>query len=814
MGALITEVKTFLSSQRKLLRLIAYMVVASVLLSLCGCMPSPDRTIFIDRPEVFTRERLLSRRVEEQQFLEDKLDDPVPATGYHGLREIREFAGLYGKLGIRFDPLQGKIDTARAETVLQQAKTNQQIGALQTELSVMQLRQQIRELQQKIEAGQYHPPEPNIVRQDTAAAVTNDQLQAELKKLEKDLSAKTEDAIAKLKVDSIFQKTSGVAPLPSAAEPNKTKAVIHPIDRLRDEQAYRSAVRAALLEQELDDTHDLLGSTIYTLKFDVSIPSVVETRDFARVVFSMSKVHSLSNVELIYNRWVDGLEREMWIEVQSVYNLLRSPHMTVNERLIVNVGLQEARIREEKDNRTIHEELERWKQQTSPSPLGAQPFNRLNDEPPRVIQQIRLRTTATGDSTQRPAEYKTALEDEIKKRTANIEALESLSQKMVETRSTKAVCVDANEGKILHLYVQSKYAALAKYIAFSEPLRMGRDSNGYLYLPRIDRDKLSCRNRIKAFEGDLKRLQDENPAYVYVVEPGIQAQNISEVAAVENLKNFVLSAQALLSSGVTADGYLESIRRTRETLHAIQRIPLVVGFANSKKEQGAVDRKTNKKTVNRVEQFGWVFGPGFEIGKDNEVVRRFSGRPQPVQVSLVVPAWWDTIKLGVTKSWVDSRYGEKKWWGWLRRWGPLKESEFPGPLDESDKGDMDVRLPVDYTALTNALLELSGHYRRAPRIDLPYPADANSPAYTLEVRNDETPQHLVIRGAELWRNPRVFVGSAEADGFEILPDMQGLVVEFKNVAEPPDAKDGAAVVDLRIVTSQGASVREKAVKII
>jgi hypothetical protein len=43
------------------------------------------------------------------------------------------------------------------------------------------------------------------------------------------------------------------------------------------------------------------------------------------------------------------------------------------------------------------------------------------------------------------------------------------------------------------------------------------------------------------------------------------------------------------------------------------------------------------------------------------------------------------------------------------------------------------------------------------------------------------PGSIAIRGVNLWKNPRVMIGTAEASRISILSDMQGLVADFTSV---------------------------------
>src|SRR5439155_4070530 len=114
-----------------------------------------------------------------------------------------------------------------------------------------------------------------------------------------------------------------------------------------------------------------------------------------------------------------------------------------------------------------------------------------------------------------------------------------------------------------------------------EPIRLPPSLGGFL-LPRLDDDAPMKPETLSNFRKALKRLEGlisgkaraaaragkrktSGPnhilPYVYSVEPKESAQNISDVAAVEKLTDFVLSAQAALPQfgGANVGGYLNAV---------------------------------------------------------------------------------------------------------------------------------------------------------------------------------------------------------------------------------------------------------------
>ena len=74
-----------------------------------------------------------------------------------------------------------------------------------------------------------------------------------------------------------------VAPLDKANEAGDT-----PVEQFRDAMAYREEVRNEILENQLDDRHDIAGNTLYRLKFDATVLPLHDTSAYAMVEVTIS----------------------------------------------------------------------------------------------------------------------------------------------------------------------------------------------------------------------------------------------------------------------------------------------------------------------------------------------------------------------------------------------------------------------------------------------------------------------------------------------------------------------------------------------
>src|SRR3954468_12776147 len=94
------------------------------------------------------------------------------------------------------------------------------------------------------------------------------------------------------------------------------------------------------------------------------------------------------------------------------------------------------------------------------------------------------------------------------------------------------------------------------------------------------------------------------------------------------------------------------------------------------------------------------------------------------------------------------------------------------------------------------------------------PTPALPPSGNCSLRRRPTSQTILIRGAELWRNPQVYVGDQRASFVEVLPDMRGLLATFDKLSMPPAIGSAPQRLNLTVITSGGLSVLSDTVTLI
>lgn len=747
--------------------------------------------ILVSRPEVFTRARLVSRRLGEQQWLEAQLANTPTGQSFQGYSDIRTFEGLYSKTNATFDPLGGKLAVAQNQANVQSLQDETAINGLKNQIELLKLQQGLATLKTN----------PSPTTNPTAATAP----------------PASGDSAASNSTPSPSGVFNNPPPVPSPADIVPTQAKITSIELLRDQLAFRNAIQSALREQELDDAHDLHGNTLYTLKFDLSVLPESNNSQFGKVVFDLPKLTCEPGEEMdgFYNSWFWSVRRAIQAEAVSLEQRSDAGLLSREERIRL-AALAAAAPAHSHD--TINSALAQLQEISNPklqSNLGDgniaanarpeqphTPQHDLQQHAQTFIPQLhnlidlsasqsRMSISNTIQSAdQTIAQLQAISAPEVKNNPAFLEALEGVSkikseaiakQNIATLVSIQGIPTEAQASEVRSAVVtllSYKYGAALKGLATF--------GDKGIELPALDKGKVYL-------IPDLIRLQDPNPGkalctridqlrtqhligdpYVFLVDPKEESQNISDVRATEQLKNFVLSIQAALpQAGLNGGNYSEYMRRSQERLQGILRRPLVVGFADTS-ESGTP-------------HFGWILGPRFEIGKSGKPTFTHTAVQHSVQAVLAVPGWMRHLPLSYNTYWVDAS----------------------GNKTRKLSGSFEVDLPGSASALTSALLSTS-NLPRLPLIEAPQAPD-NSIHLTKAQAGKSV--DLIIHGQELWRNPKVFVGGQPADSVSILPDMNGLSVHINAINMPPHKTNENPLLDLNVVTSEGSSMLYGAVQV-
>jgi hypothetical protein len=216
-----------------------------------------------------------------------------------------------------------------------------------------------------------------------------------------------------------------------------------------------------------------------------------------------------------------------------------------------------------------------------------------------------------------------------------------------------------------------------------------------------------------------------------------------------------------LQERIGGDGGVGAWLELVQAMRAASTRSVAVGFGD---QSSAADRRV---------EFGWVIA--------NE------GGTQPVQkaqLALVsVPAWSSELNIDVTTGWLDRNSTEHA----------VQTVEIVVPL------------PPEYEAFDSYVGR--SQLRRQPKILNDF---LDEDITVTACREAE----ILIPGFRLWRSTSVTLGAQQADRIRVLPNMQGIVASFAPVDMPSRLiEGGGADVQLRVWTSEGMDVAEKPVRI-
>lgn len=767
-------------------------VLAALALALSGC--HTYGVIHVDRPEVFMRERLTANRARERQWLLGKLESD-PGLRFQGYRDVRTFMGFYDKFSGRADKLAGGL----ADAVLKRDKKLVEKG------------RQIDQAADPDESPEVR--DPIRASQDPRVAAAG--------------STRTRDEGANGGKVLGFDSAYDFPPVPTPRDTVPTGADLTSLEEFQDKVAYRNAVASALREQELDDTHDLQGFTIYSLKFDISLMPPQSDSAFNELLFWRDQNHeALGKVELMlgesahrdtinenfYRAWLASLQSSLDQEVMNLQRRLVTTGFIEEDRIevlrylntIKRSQMRKARLEREKD--AIIEEVRRF-----PSSSGIRD-QELSRREQAALEELRRRYLRA----ELELSLFTGADDEVDG--ATLEQLEGLTSIRLGGRPYAGQADGALEGLARYaskledrpslvsdlkgavpFVVAEKYHDLLRGLVTLDieeidplgELRLGiaqLSSKTYVLkvkpLLRKDRDEPLRAGRELAGVVALQRAMGQIQAkmkdrmqqhYVYSVEPKLYAQNISEVAASEKLMNMLAYRQGLLPEGVGLEQTSQYLRRSQTLLQGINRKPLVVGYIHGRR------------------QFGWLLGPRFFV--ENEQVRyRHVPSQYSFNASIVVPAWWRSVKISGDYVWLKESGQEAS-----------RTPLFQGVEEKRERNLVEIRLPRDLSAVTTALIDHLGRGTRRPEIY----ADGHT-----YVREGDENVTMLVRGRDLWRNPKIFIGHQKADSYEVTPDMKGVVATFHKVQAPANMREAGIPVDLTVITSLGASTLRNVVTIL
>lgn len=596
--------------------------------------------------------------------------------------------------------------------------------------------------------------------------------------------------------------------IPDAKDVIKSEAKLSAVDQLNDERAYRAAILSAMNENQLDDSHDIFGSTLYTLEMKASLTPGEYSTNLADIELQIENGEEAEGeINDLYTKWLDQFRHVVQGEISRLIGDLRNPVMKETRRKFCL----------EWRGRNVFTELE------SMDFIGQ--FPRRSPCENDVVEPSDFAVSALVLTRYRALKNMFRLKiDEGRLDVGDVGEEEKLERICTipifrENDSVpRRVRIDsdtpASAGQTLKQFAD----------AINETLRS--DSGRAGLQARLDNPELraaiengrfkgevECKMTNRAFRAAMRKIESSFKPRVVGVQPREYSQNISDVSARDAVRALVLGMNGGLKGGVDVEAAMTFLDRSQERTQAILRQPLISSYGSGES------------------RFGWILGPKYRIASDGKPEFVHSPVTHSVTFSLMVPAWKKSVRIHAKRYWVDAegdrncgasawdnRRGlegtEARWYHYaFFPWFALKSTVQRGveqaltcSVGLTDE-PVTVNLPADMSAITTALLFSEGLTRQPPAIEEPrnghFQLIARNPGSNTAVPR----QSILIPGKELWRNPEVFVGNQRADRVEIAPDMQGIVATFENLEYSGNAAD------LRVITSVGKDTLQEAVSI-
>ena len=262
-------------------------------------------------------------------------------------------------------------------------------------------------------------------------------------------------------------------------------------------------------------------------------------------------------------------------------------------------------------------------------------------------------------------------------------------------------------------------------------------------------------------------------AFTYSVTPKESSDSVSFTLSTDSK----VDGQNLLPG----EAGTAALQMRREALsRTLERRNAVVGFSTFTNDGSA--------------EFGWLISPRHTaiVGQRQVQVQMPGQYPLSALVSL--PSWWNQVRLDITASWIG-KDGEI-----------VKAAKKDGEIVKAAKPvEHVVDVPIDFEPLEGVLLgiEQLGPELIESRLD---------PILLTACRSGD----IVIPGRRLWRSTKVTLGYQIANSIAVLPNMKGIIARFSevqnqaSVSEMSDpilrSTDGELEIPrtVRVWTSQGS----------
>jgi hypothetical protein len=762
-------------------------------------------------PKLYKREALINERRAELGYLDDLLKasaKPEFKIEPEIVRELEVIRAFSAAVGLKFDPA-AAIESRRATEI---GDIEQRIQVTRLEMQLAQLTRDAELLRDRL-AGQ---SAPSVTPAASGTTVT------------KPPAGPTPEDVTKILTSVEALRKSVEGRLDRKAEPPvKSSGAASPVEEFRDRRAYRDAIKDAVNAASLDELHDMDGNSLFRVQLQATaLPEDgdhVDTLGILRMEV-VPPTMDPDTVRRLYHEWLWYVNQSLNVSPPDTTRPLKQQQLSSDPRLFT--------LGEGADLFTIVQ-LEIAK-----TPATAQDCNGVHDTARDVEKCWYLRIALPG----RPGTgySKAAFVLDLAMQSAPTVA-QSLGVAVEATRrpnAAPAFTLDAScrrvvaaKGATVDLgpsalpgFTATDAFALARtvhtvwaqagntlsYVAdipLDDPVAKASLSDGVrqalrklnvvrtqarAFLAALEAVSPACRGQLvevepsEVPEGFSSAVRDGQAASgritVYDVAPTERTQRVSTAArAADAVAMAAALAGQLPQAGFGGSGNFAFTRTAIGKADALERAPLVVGFAEPAQNAGGAPRYP---------AFGWLLGPKVTLDpKKQRLVLQQHLAPYEIHADISLPGWWPHFDLKATTAWAPN-------------WRTANQLGTTLALGESNH-ERRLRVPMRHSAgdmdgLTAVILRRStGQQIDRPRIRRVDPAILSACAGQVTI---------VVVGEGVWRTSAVHIGGGpiEANNIRVLPDMQGVAVTVDVGKIPVVGKDRTA--SITVWTHNGSDV--------
>ncbi len=584
--------------------------------------------ITVSDARVSSRERLVNDRLVQDAWLKEQLTrSDQQDFGFQGAADLRSFVGASTRLEANTNQVELDRYRAQAGQSADAARKQQEQADLDNQLQRQYKQRQLEAM--NLQPGTSFTYTPPTAKLDAPPAPTAPSAPATVDDLRK-----LKDDFGKFTID------------PSTIKfPDKLKA--SPQEMLRDKLEYRGLIRTEILDNALDDRHDLKGNSLLRFDIDAQVRPDDDTSAWAVI-----------NVEIDTGKWYDRCVSEGLYEKWRVHVERELRERTA---LLIRNGNEAGRASEREEG--------------SKATQAQRDLAFLQGMVAFLPEYLSLEIQHDWLTRNGYAPYWTIVLERAKGRLSKDKPTrEDLRQQMY-------IEISAAHYRLLE-------RLLPKFVT----PEFGNNVRALKVQKKKDSTTVA--------DDFCAALHKRAEIYAYSVTPKESVQRVAEVASRRNVSEFMLALSFLGGNSAAGKLYGDYMKVNEGIFQAIHRQPLVVGYSKGTRrtaadagappagaEKTACDAEAKTRRVERCMSFGWILGPRFAIKNDGSGSNyRHTVEFNPLSSVISIPGWVSDLEVKVRTHWVNDD-------GFI----PAKKTESILP----------VSLKPDYAAITDALAEES-----------------------------------------------------------------------------------------------------------